>query len=173
MALESQLRNGQITTQDFVRGLLLSDSFRRLVYDTNSNYRFVELCIQRVLGRPVYHQRETLAWSIVLATKGLQGFVDELLASEEYLTHFGGEYGALSAAANFCPSDPRATCPLPRMARYDSYHLDQLYRSGQLRSFRQGVADRSAAVYRRVLFLVPTSAVAVLVATLLLVTAPR
>ncbi|WP_048752339.1 phycobilisome rod-core linker polypeptide, partial [Crocosphaera watsonii] len=42
--LESQLKNGQITVRDFIRGLLLSDSFRRLNYDTNSNYRFVEIC---------------------------------------------------------------------------------------------------------------------------------
>mgnify|MGYP006278640697 FL=1 len=172
VALESQLRNGQITLQDFVRGLLLSDSFRRLVYDTNSNYRFVELCIQRVLGRPVYNQRETLAWSIVLATKGLQGFVDELLASEEYLTHFG-ENTVPYQRRRILPQRSQGELPFARMARYDSYHLDQLYRSGQLRSFQQGVADRSAAVYRKVLFLVPTGAVAVLVATLLLVTAPR
>lgn len=29
------------------------------------------MCIQRVLGRDVYNDREKLAWSIVLATKGL------------------------------------------------------------------------------------------------------
>ncbi|MCH2247430.1 MAG: phycobilisome rod-core linker polypeptide [Crocosphaera sp.] len=62
--LESQLKNGQITVRDFIRGLLLSDSFRRLNYDTNSNYRFVEICIQRVLGRYPYNNEEKLAWSI-------------------------------------------------------------------------------------------------------------
>ena len=58
--LESQLKNGQITVRDFIRGL----SFRRLNYDTNSNYRFVEICIQRVLGRYPYNNEEKLAWSI-------------------------------------------------------------------------------------------------------------
>ena len=58
VTLESQLRNGQITIRDFIRKLLLSDSFRRLNYDTNNNYRFVELCIQRVLGRSPYNQEE-------------------------------------------------------------------------------------------------------------------
>jgi phycobilisome rod-core linker protein len=87
--LESQLRIGQITVKDFIQGLVLSDSFRRLVYDSNNNYRFVEICIQRILGRNVYSDREKLAWSIVLATKGLQGFVCELLNSEEYLSNFG------------------------------------------------------------------------------------
>ena len=81
IALESQFRVGQITVRDFIKGLVFSDSFRRLNYETNNNYRFVEMCIQRLLGRNVYDNREKLAWSIVLATKGLRGFIDELLNS--------------------------------------------------------------------------------------------
>lgn len=87
--LESQLKFGQITVRDFIRGLLLSDPYRRLNYDSNSNYRFVEKCVQRVLGRDVYSEREKIAWSIVVAQKGMQGFVDALLDSEEYLESFG------------------------------------------------------------------------------------
>jgi phycobilisome rod-core linker protein len=87
--LESQLRSGQITVRDFVRGLLLSDTYKRSFYDLNSNYRFVEQTVQRVLGRDVYGQPEKIAWSIVVATKGIVGFVDDLLNSEEYLTAFG------------------------------------------------------------------------------------
>lgn len=45
--LESQLRNGQITVRDFIRGLLLSETFIDSFYNKNSNYRFVEQCIQR------------------------------------------------------------------------------------------------------------------------------
>ena len=45
--------------------------------------------VQRVLGRDVHGQAETIAWSIVIASKGLEGFVDELLDSREYLDHFG------------------------------------------------------------------------------------
>ena len=89
--LESQLKNGQITVRDFIRGLVMSDPFRRNNYDTNSNYRFVELCVQRVLGRDVYSEKEKIAWSIVVATKGIEGFIDELLDSEEYLENFGFE----------------------------------------------------------------------------------
>ncbi|MDJ0707636.1 MAG: phycobilisome rod-core linker polypeptide [Leptolyngbyaceae cyanobacterium MO_188.B28] len=87
--LESQLKAGQISVKDFVRGLALSDNFRRLIYDSNNNYRFVQICIQRFLGRDVYGDREKMAWSIVLATKGLKGFIDNLLNSEEYLSNFG------------------------------------------------------------------------------------
>ena len=89
LVLESQLRSGHITVREFIRGLVLSDSFRKLIFDSNNNYRFVEICIQRLLGRKVYSDREKIAWSILVATKGIQGFVDELLNSEEYLTCFG------------------------------------------------------------------------------------
>jgi phycobilisome rod-core linker protein len=87
--LESQLRSGQITVRDFIRGLLLSNTYKRSFYDLNSNYRFVEQTVQRVLGRDVYNEREKIAWSIVVATKGIVGFVDQLLNSDEYLSAFG------------------------------------------------------------------------------------
>ena len=87
--LESQLRSGQITVRDFIRGLVLSDTYKRSFYDLNSNYRFVEQTVQRVLGRDVYNEREKIAWSIVVATKGIRGFVDDLLNTEEYLDTFG------------------------------------------------------------------------------------
>ncbi len=89
VGLESQLRSGQITVRDFIRGLVLSDNFRYYNYEPNNNYRFAEMCVQRLLGRSVYNDREKIAWSIVLATKGLYGFVDDLLDSEEYLSNFG------------------------------------------------------------------------------------
>lgn len=87
--LESQLRSGQITVRDFVRGLVLSNTYKRSFYDLNSNYRFVEQTVQRVLGRDVYSEREKIAWSIVVATKGIAGFIDALLNSDEYLEAFG------------------------------------------------------------------------------------
>ncbi len=88
-ALESQLRNGQITVRGFIRGLLLSNTYRRSFYDLNSNYRFVEQTVEKVLGRRVYSEREKIAWSAIVMSKGVQGFVDDLLNSEEYLSAFG------------------------------------------------------------------------------------
>ncbi len=89
--LESQLRRGQITVREFIRGLATSYPFRANNYDCNSNYRFVQLCVQRLLGRDIHNAREAQAWSIVLATQGLNGFVDALLNSEEYATSFGDD----------------------------------------------------------------------------------
>jgi phycobilisome rod-core linker protein len=88
-ALESQLRNGQITMRDFVRGLLLSRKFRDDFYRCNSNYRMVEQMVNRVLGRPVHGNGERLAYSIVIAQHGLKALIDTLLDSEEYMEAFG------------------------------------------------------------------------------------
>lgn len=87
--LESQLRFNQIKVKDFIKGLLLSDQFRLLNYDVNNNYRFVEICVQRILGRDVYNEREKLAFSVIIASKGLEYFVDLLLNSSEYIENFG------------------------------------------------------------------------------------
>ncbi len=172
VALESQLRTGQITVRDFIRGLVLSDSFRRLNYETNSNYRFVEMCIQRVLGRQVYNNRERLAWSIVLATKGLIGFVDDLLNTEEYLSQFG-DMTVPYQRRRVLPQRSQGELPFARMARYDQQHLRQLQQLEQSRFWNLGVVDRSASVYRKVVLMVPTASVALLVATLIFVIAPK
>ncbi|MCY7366680.1 MAG: phycobilisome rod-core linker polypeptide [Chamaesiphon sp.] len=87
--LESQLRSGQITVRDFIRGLCLSNTFTNSFYNLNSNYRFVTHCVQKILGRDVYNDAEKIAWSIVIGTKGRAGFINDLLNSEEYLENFG------------------------------------------------------------------------------------
>lgn len=123
--LESQLCAGQLTVRDFVRGLLLSESFRRLNYDANNNYRFVELCVQRVLGRQVYSDREKLAWSIVIATKGLNGFIDDLLNSDEYLDLFGDNIVPYQRR-RILPQRNQGDLPFERMARYGTDYRDKL-----------------------------------------------
>lgn len=87
--LESQLRFNQITVRDFIKGLVQSDAFRELNFNVNNNYRFSELCVQRVLGRDVYSEKEKIAWSIIIANKGLAGFAEALVNTPEYLANFG------------------------------------------------------------------------------------
>jgi phycobilisome rod-core linker protein len=88
-ALESQLRNRSISVRDFIRGLGKSDVYRDLVADTNSNYRLVDVTFKRFLGRSSYNQDERIAWSIVIATEGLHGFIDAVIDSDEYRQNFG------------------------------------------------------------------------------------
>ena len=127
--LESQLRNGQITVREFIRGLLLSETFRRRNYEPNNNYRFVEMCIQRVLGRNVYSDREKLAWSIVLATKGLAGFIDDLLENEEYLDNFGDDIVPYQRR-RILPQRTEGESPFARMPRYGADYRSKLEENG-------------------------------------------
>jgi phycobilisome rod-core linker protein len=172
LALESQLRCGQITVRDFIRGLVLSDSFRRLNYESNNNYRFVEICIQRLLGRQVYHQREKLAWSVVLATKGLGSFVDQLLNSDEYLSNFGSNTVPYQRR-RILPQRSQGELPFARMSRYDNYHLGKLRQLGQLRPFGGEVVDGSAPIYGKVLLTVSIFSLFLLAGVLILAVAPH
>jgi phycobilisome rod-core linker protein len=132
--LESQLRSGQITVKEFIRGLVLSDPFRRLNYETNNNYRFVEMCVQRVLGRNVYSDREKLAWSTVLATQGLNGFVNALINSDEYQANFGNTTVPFQRR-RILPTRLQGELPFERMARYGEDYRDNLPKPS-LGSFR-------------------------------------
>jgi phycobilisome rod-core linker protein len=125
IVLESQLRNRQISVRDFIRGLLLSNTFIDSFYNKNSNYRFVEHCVQKVLGRKVYSEAEKISWSAIVMTKGVKGFVDDLLNSDEYIENFG---------ENTVPYHRRRVLPsraaeIPfniTSPRYDAYHRAQL-----------------------------------------------
>lgn len=121
-ALESQLRDGRITVREFIRGLVLSDSFRRRNFETNNNYRFVEMCVQRVLGRDVYSEREKIAWSIVIVNEGIRGFIDALLASDEYLENFGDTIVPYQRRRNL-PQRAMGETPFNlKTPRYGEYH---------------------------------------------------
>ncbi len=124
--LESQLRFGQITVRDFIRGLVTSAPFLELNYQTNSNYRFVEMCVQRILGRDVYTEREKLAWSIVVATKGPVGFIDQLIDSDEYLDNYGFDTVPYQRR-RVLPQRVDGETPFNlKTPRYNEYHRDIL-----------------------------------------------
>ena len=124
--LESQLRTGQITVREFIQGLLLSDTYKKSFYNLNSNYRFVEQCVQRVLGRDVYSEREKIAWSIVIATKGMRGFITALLDSQEYLDNFGYDTVPYQRR-RVLPGRTQGELPFNiKSPRYDEYHRAQL-----------------------------------------------
>lgn len=89
IGLETQLKNRSITVKDFIRGLVKSQRFYELVVSPNNNYRLVEICLKRILGRTPYNRQEEIAWSIQIGTKGWGGFVDALIDSAEYEQAFG------------------------------------------------------------------------------------
>jgi phycobilisome rod-core linker protein len=125
LGLESQLRSRQITVRQFIQGLAKSDVFRRRNYDTNNNYRFSQMCVQRLLGRDIYGDREKYALSIVAATQGLHGLVDELINSEEYLQTFG-DHAVPYQRRRVLAQKAMGDLPFARMARYDEFYLANL-----------------------------------------------
>jgi phycobilisome rod-core linker protein len=127
--LESQLRSNQIDVRDFIKGLLLSDTFRDRNYEPNNNYRFAQMCVQRVLGREVYGDREKLSWSIILATKGLQGFVEALVNSNEYLENFGNNTVPYQRR-RILPQRSTGELPFARMPRYGADYRTKLEAMG-------------------------------------------
>jgi phycobilisome rod-core linker protein len=89
ITLETRLANGSLTVRDFIRELVKSERFYTLVVSVNDNYRLVEICLKRLLGREPYNQNEKIAWSIKIGTLGFHGFVDALVDSDEYIQAFG------------------------------------------------------------------------------------
>ncbi|ESA36841.1 phycobilisome linker polypeptide [Leptolyngbya sp. Heron Island J] len=86
--LDSAYLNNEITTQELVRELICSDMFINFILANNSNYRFVQLCFERVLGRPAI-QAEVFKWSSLLASEGIRSFAQNLTTCDEYVSAFG------------------------------------------------------------------------------------
>nr|YP_009313874.1 Phycobilisome rod-core linker polypeptide [Hommersandiophycus borowitzkae]SCW22128.1 Phycobilisome rod-core linker polypeptide [Hommersandiophycus borowitzkae] len=139
--LESQLRFNQIKVKDLIKGLLLSDSFRKLNYDVNNNYRFAEMCVQRILGRDIYNDREKYAFSVIIGSKGLESFVDLLLNSEEYMENFGDStvpYQRRRIIAQRSKGEVPFNLKTPRTAEafLNKSTMPQLNWAGPVRKFR-------------------------------------
>jgi phycobilisome rod-core linker protein len=89
--LESQLRLGQISVRQFLRGLVLSPRFLDGVYACNGNKQVARHLVERLLGRRIHGEAEAIAWSIVIAEQGVAAMVDQLLDSDEYRRNFGDD----------------------------------------------------------------------------------
>ena len=88
LRLDSLFLAGRLTTRQMICELLCSEMYQDYILEVNSNYHFVTLCFERVLGRPPEAQ-EKYRWSSLLATEGLRAFAQQLTGSEEYEAAFG------------------------------------------------------------------------------------
>ena len=86
--LDSEFLDSQLTTREFVCELLCSEMYQDYILSVNSNYHFVQICFERVLGRPPIG-KEKYEWSSLLASEGLRAFAEKLTSSQEYLDAFG------------------------------------------------------------------------------------
>ena len=143
--LEMKLRNGDINTREFIRGLLLSRKFREGFYRCNSNYQVVEQIVGRVLGREVHGDQERIAWSIVIANQGLEGLVDALLNAPEYLETFG-LHTVPYQRSRVLAGHARTQLPFNQKApRYNAYWRDISARRAPANPFGGGGALFSGA----------------------------
>ncbi len=86
---ESLLHRGEITVQDFVRSLALSETYRQKFFHSTYQVRFIELNYKHLLGRAPYDEAE-IAYHVDLYTQ--QGYTAEINAyidSREYQEMFG------------------------------------------------------------------------------------
>jgi phycocyanin-associated rod linker protein len=86
---ESQLRQGNITVQDFVRAIAKSELYKSKFLYPNSNTRFIELNYKHLLGRPPYDEAELTYHLNLYNEKGYDAEIDSYLDSPEYEANFG------------------------------------------------------------------------------------
>jgi phycocyanin-associated rod linker protein len=86
---ESALRDGRITTRDFVTGLAKSEFYKQNYYHKVSPIRGVEHNFKHLLGRPPINQSEIGSSISLIAEQGYDVFVNKLTSSGEYLEVFG------------------------------------------------------------------------------------
>ena len=87
---DSSYPNGQLNNRELIGKLICSDAYIHYVLDVNSNYRFVDLCFERVLGRSAL-QTELYQWSSLLTSRELETFAQKLISCDEHLKAFGND----------------------------------------------------------------------------------
>ena len=86
--IDSKYLSGETTVRETVEALLSSEMYRDYILMVNSNYHFVTICFERVLGRSPL-QSEIFKWSSLLASSSLENFAASLTSSTEYMEAFG------------------------------------------------------------------------------------
>ncbi|MGE5656057.1 MAG: phycobilisome rod-core linker polypeptide [Actinomycetota bacterium] len=89
--LESKVKNGEISTKEFIRRLGKSPLYRQQFYDRFVNSRVVELATRHFLGRGLSSREEFSKYFAIVSKGGLSALVDALVDSQEYSDYFGEE----------------------------------------------------------------------------------
>nr|YP_009393109.1 phycobilisome linker polypeptide [Bostrychia moritziana]ARW61671.1 phycobilisome linker polypeptide [Bostrychia moritziana] len=89
--LESQVKTGQLSVKEFIRCLGKSSVYKKQFYEPFVNSRVVELAFKHFLGRGLSSLDEFKRSFSILSNRGLEGLVDSLLNSSEYVDYFGEE----------------------------------------------------------------------------------
>lgn len=87
--LEKTFVDKRITVQQLIAKLGFSSLYRKEFYEPYPNTRVIELGTKHFLGRAPNNQAEIRYYNQILASQGLQYFVNILVNSNEYITLFG------------------------------------------------------------------------------------
>jgi phycobilisome core-membrane linker protein len=88
-ALDSKLKNGEISVREFVRSLASSDIYRQRFYTPYPNTKVIEFLFRHLLGRAPATQAEIRQYNKLLADSGLRAAVDAMVNTPEYAQYFG------------------------------------------------------------------------------------
>lgn len=91
LSAESQLKEGKLSVQNFVRELAKSELYFTLFVEKNTNVRLVELNFKHLLGRAPDNAEEISQHIATLVNEGLEAEIDSYVSSEEYNQKFGGD----------------------------------------------------------------------------------
>ncbi|NJK35455.1 MAG: photosystem I reaction center subunit X [Oscillatoriales cyanobacterium SM2_2_1] len=89
--LESKVKNGEISTREFVRRLGKSPLYRDQFFLPFINSRALELAFKHFLGRGPESREEVQKYFAIVSKGGLPALVDALVNSTEYSDYFGEE----------------------------------------------------------------------------------
>lgn len=90
--VESSYRAGDIPLREFVRGLALSETYKRRFFECCGPYRSIELNFKHILGRGPNSQQEFSKHLQVMVNEGYAAQINLLIDSLEYDELFGNDY---------------------------------------------------------------------------------
>jgi phycobilisome core-membrane linker protein len=88
-SLESKLGNGEINLKEFIEGLGTSQLYIKEFYAPYPNTQVIEFGTKHFLGRAPQDQGEIRKYNQILASEGIRGFIQAMLATPEYAEYFG------------------------------------------------------------------------------------
>lgn len=89
---ESMYRAGQISLKEFVRGIALTETYRRRFFECCGPYRAVELNFKHLLGRGPNSKEEVSQHVQRIANEGYEAEINSYVDSEEYDEAFGEDF---------------------------------------------------------------------------------
>nr|YP_010338549.1 phycytochrome bilisome core-membrane linker protein [Rhodaphanes brevistipitata]UNJ18499.1 phycytochrome bilisome core-membrane linker protein [Rhodaphanes brevistipitata] len=87
--IEKDFLNKQLSVQELIQKLGTSNLYRKEFYAPYPNTKVIELGTKHFLGRAPNSQAEIRYYNLILATQGLNAFIQSLVESQEYTLLFG------------------------------------------------------------------------------------